>query len=133
IRNTNNQRRSKFQPLTSGHSTETERRTEISQTNISYFQLPSVRKTIYLTPLGVNAKDLFSTLDRILNAGPGKTQQGLKLEITAQFEASRHEGALILRLSFQITIHPLSHGLIPNLAVLGFQDPVAFIREIEHL
>ena len=57
---------------------ETERRTEISQTNISYFQLPSVRKTIYLTPLGVNAKDLFSTLDRVLNAGPGKTQEELK-------------------------------------------------------
>ena len=34
---------------------------------------------------------------------------------------------------FQPLIYPVVHGLVPQMAVLRLQHPVAFIREIQHL
>src|SRR5215831_1345918 len=45
---------------------------------------------------------------------------------------SRSSGSGFQKLLFQIRIHPAIYRLVPELAVLRLQHPMAFIGEVEH-
>src|SRR5215213_3050425 len=42
-------------------------------------------------------------------------------------------GAVCGRGGMKILVEPVQHGVVPELGVLGFQDPVAFVREDQDL